>query len=71
MDKPRKVYLLTEEKMGDVNYLLCVLSKEIKDTNQSRLVSKAINTLAQAMVIKSDDRLNGALGTFINAMTKV
>lgn len=71
MDKPRKVYLLTEEQMGDVNYLLCVLSKEIKDTNQSRLVSKAINTLAQAMVIKSDDRLNGALGTFINAMTKV
>ena len=30
--------------------------------------SRANNILAQLPCIKSDDRLNGALGTFINAL---
>lgn len=67
MDKPKKIYLLTEEQIGDVNYLLCIANKELKDNKTSRLVSKAINILANTpYVTPSDDRVNGIVGDLIN-----
>jgi hypothetical protein len=66
----RKVYLLTEEQIGDVNYLLCIANKELKDNNTSRLVSKAINTLAQASFFKSDEPFDKVITKLLGAKMK-
>ena len=62
-----KIYILTEQQMQKVTDMACALTKELKSP-YSTSVSFLINELAKAQVVKSDDRLNGALGTFINAL---
>ena len=64
----RKVYLLTEEQMGDVNYLLCTANKDLKDNNISRLVSKAINELAQAKTIHDREPLDKVIAKLAAAV---
>ena len=67
MDKPRKVYLLTEEQMENLTAELCVISKCLTPANEKRFVSKTINKLAQMpYVMPSDDRVNGIVGDLIN-----
>lgn len=63
-----KVYLLTEQQMIELYDLLCSIARTSMMPQEVKSLKKTINLLAQAQVIKSDDRLNGALGAFINVM---
>ena len=62
------IYVLTEKAMQDVNYLLCVLSRESKDPAQSRLVRKAIDILAQAPSLSKTSRVDELVRTAIYTM---
>lgn len=67
MDKPRKVYLLTQEQMDSIGTKLSAMSRYVDDANR-RTLTIAITELNKAVSINERECLDGAVDKLMAAM---
>lgn len=67
MDKPKKVYLLTEEQMDSITTKLSALSRYV-DPDNSKTLTLALTELNRAETISSDEYFTTMINKILDAM---